>query len=171
MGRPANLNPKRVWREDDECIRMNRAEFEAVRCLLGAINYVAIAKDDLGKRLDAVPFGKRRMAMTLGGLRASADDLIGSMKRGQCKQIRNTMDDMDMRMVPKMTPSNKSVILEKDIAKGLVDAAMEKCKGCVESAEDGQKCPLYKTLESFLPLDDYESGGLLCPYSRSEWRD
>lgn len=170
MSRPANLNPKRVWLEDDECIRMNRAEFEGMRCLLGAVSYAAHAWDDLKEHLQIIPKGKQRLAMTLGGLRAIADDLSGTMPRGQCKQMRNTMQDMDMRMVPKMTRMSQNVILDKDVAKGLVDAAMEKCRFCVEDAEGGRKCALYKTLESFLPLDSYENG-MLCPYSMSEWKD
>jgi len=170
MARPADLSPKRVWLEDDECQRMNRAEFEATRCLLGALSYVTHANDDLQKRMVMIPHGKQRMAMLLGSLRALTDDIIGTMTRGQCKQIHNTMEDMEMRMVPKLTSMSQNVILDKDLAKGLVDAAMMKCRGCVESPEDGQKCALYKLLESFLPLDTYE-GGMLCPYSVSEWTD
>lgn len=170
MERPASLSPKRVWLDEDECQRMNRSEFEATRCLLGAISYVAHANDDLQKRMTIIPHGKQRMSMVLGGLRAMADDVIGTMPRGQCRQIRNTMEDMEMRMVPKLTSMSRNVILDKDVAKSLVDAAMEKCHGCVESHEDGQKCPLFKVFESFLPLDNYE-GGMLCPYSMSEWKD
>ena len=170
MERPAELSPKRVWLADEDCRRLNRGEFEATRCLLGAVNYAAHAKDDLQKRMEMIPHGKERMAMVLGGLKAIADDLIGTLPVGQCKQIRNTMNDMEMRMVPKLTSMSHNVILEKDVAKGLVDAAMEKCHGCVEGPEEGMKCPLYKVLESFLPLDSYENG-MLCPYSMSEWKE
>ena len=170
MERPADLSPKRIWLQEEDCKRLNRAEFEALRCLLGAVNYTAIARDDLQKRMEAIPGGKQRMNMTLGGLKAIADDLIGTVPRGQCKQIRNTMQDMEMRMVPKMASMSRNVILDKDIAKGLVNAAMEKCHGCVEDQEECRKCPLYKVLESFLPLDHYD-GGMLCPYSVSEWED
>jgi len=170
MERPAAVNPKRVWLAEEDCERLNRGEFEAVRCLLGALSYTAHAKQDLQKRLECVPGGRQRMAMVLGGLRAIADDVIGTVPRGQCKQLRNTMSDMEMRMVPKMTGMSQNVILEKDHAKALIDIAMERCRGCVEGAEEGRKCPLYKVLESFLPLDSYENG-MLCPYSRSEWSD
>ena len=170
MERPAELSPKRVWLADEDCRRLNRGEFEATRCLLGAVNYAAHAKDDLQKRMEMIPHGKERMAMVLGGLKAIADDLIGTLPVGQCKQIRNTMNDMEMRMVPKLSRMSTNVILEKDVAKGLVDAAMEKCHGCVEGPEEGMKCPLYKVLESFLPLDSYENG-MLCPYSMSEWKE
>ncbi len=168
--RPEGLSQKRIWLQEEECDRLNRSEFEAVRCLLGAVSYVAHANDDLQKRAELIPYAKQRMAMLLGGIRALADDFIGTVPRGQCKQLRNTMSDMDMRMVPKMTSMSRNVILDKDVAKGLVDAAMEKCHGCVEGPEEGMRCPLYKVLESFLPLDSYENG-MLCPYSMSEWKD
>jgi len=169
MARPANLSPKRVWMEED-CERLNRGEYEAVRCLLGAVSYVAHANEDLQKRLLSIPSGKQRMAMLLGGIKAIADDLIGTIPVGQCKQIRNTMCDMDIRMVPKRTPMSQNVIFEKDIAKALVDAAMEKCRSCAKGPEDGRMCPLYKVMESFMPLETYDNG-LLCPYSRLEWED
>ena len=170
MERPANLNPKRVWLDDADCERLNRHEYEAVRCLLGAVSYTAHAKDDLQKRLECVPGGKARMGMVLGGLRAIADDLIGTIPRGQCKQLRNTMEDMEMRMVPKLTGMSQNVILEKDNAKALIDAAREKCRGCVEDEKSCRRCRLYTLFESFLPLDTYD-GGMLCPYSMSEWKD
>ena len=170
MERPEGYSPKRVWLKEEECDRLNRSEFEAVRCLLGAVSYTAHANEDLQERMETIPYAKQRMAMILGGLRAIADDVIGTVPRGQCKQLRNTMQDMEMRMVPKMMSMSQNVILEKDVAKGLVDAAMEKCRGCVEGPEEGMKCPIYKVLESFLPLDSYENG-MLCPYSMSEWKE
>ena len=170
MERPKELSPKRVWLQEEECERLNRAEFEAMRCLIGAVSYTAHANDDLQKRLAVIPKGKWRMASALGALKAITDDLVGTMPRGQCKQMKNTMNDMEMRMVPKLAGMSRNVILDKDIAKGLVDAAMEKCHGCVEGPEEGRKCAIYKTLESFLPLDNYDNG-MLCPYSTSEWKD
>ena len=170
MERPAGLGEKRVWLQEEDCERLNRAEFEAVRCLLGAVSYTAHASDDLQKRLECLPSGKARMGMVLGGLRAIADDLVGTIPRGQCKQLRNTMSDMEMRMVPKMMGMSQNVILEKDNAKALIDTAMERCKGCVEDDISCRECGLYRVLESFLPLDTYDNG-MLCPYSTSEWKD
>lgn len=167
---PANWNPKRIWLEDADCERLNRGEYEAVRCLLGAVSYTAHASDDLKKRLECIPSGRERMNMTLGGIRAICDDIIGTIPVGQCKQLRNTMNDMEIRIVPKLAAMSQNVILEKDVAKGLIDAAMEKCRGCVETNEGGRKCALYKVLESFLPLNDYDNG-LLCPYAVSEWAE
>ena len=167
--RPKDLPPERVWLEDEDCVRLNRAEFEAVRCLLGAVNYAAHAKDDLEKRL-AIAGAQQRMLDAVSELRNVADDVIGTVPVGQCRQLKNTMTDMDLRMVPKLTPMSRNVILEKENAKALIDIAMERCHGCVEGPEEGRKCALYQVLESFLPLDSYDNG-MLCPYSMSEWKD
>ena len=169
MERPANLSPERVWLSDEEAQRLNRGEYEAVRCLLGAVNYAAHANDDLQKRMMIIPGGQQRMADALQALRDLTDDVIGTVPSGQCRQLRNTMQDMEIRMVPKYASMCGNVILEKELARGLFDAAMEKCRGCVEDARECRKCGLYAILEGTLPLDNYDS--LICPYSISEWEE
>ena len=168
--RPADLPPERVWMEEEDCTRLNRGEFEAVRCLLGAVNYAAHANDDLVKRLMIIPGGQQRMADALKELRDIADDVIGTVPMGQCKQIRNTMSDMEIRMTPKLAPMSRNIVLEKDTAKDLIDIAMERCHRCVEDQRSCRKCALYRVLESFLPLESYDNS-LLCPYSRAEWEN
>ena len=96
---------------------MTRHEFQAVQCLLGAVSYIANASEDLQKRLECIPAGKQRMAMAKGAVAAIANDLIGTMTVAQCKQMQNVMKDMDMRMVPKMSPNSKNVIMTADHAK------------------------------------------------------
>ena len=167
--RPADYAPERVWLEEEDSVRLNRGEFEAVRCLLGAVNYAAHAKDDLRNRLGIFD-GEARMDAVVQDLRDITDDVIGTIPVGQCRQLRNTMLDMEIRMVPKMSRMSQNVILEKDNAKALIDIAMERCHGCVEGPEDGKKCALYQVLESFLPLESYDNG-MLCPYSVSDWED
>ena len=167
--RPADYAPERVWLEEKDSIRLNRGEFEAVRCLLGAVNYAAHAKDDLQKRL-GIFGGEARMDAVVQGLKDITDDVIGTIPVGQCRQLRNTMQDMEIRMVPKMSRMSQNIILEKENAKALIDRAMERCRGCVEDGEKCRECGLYKVLEGFLPLDTY-GNGLLCPHSISEWID
>ncbi len=167
--RPAELNPKRVWMEEKDCERMKRSEYEAMRGLLAATSYIAHGNDDLQQRLKCIPSGKQRMRMLLGSVRALADDLIGTMTRSQCQQLRNTMQDMEIRMVPKMTGMSQNVIFDKDLAKGLIDAAQEKCHGCVEDGNGCRNCALYKVLEGIIPLENYD--GMICPYAVSEWED
>lgn len=150
--------------------RLNRGEFEAVRCLLGALNYAAHARDDLKRRADMVTDGKARMAALVDDMRAFTDEVLLTVPTGQCRQIRNTMMDMEIRMVPKLSPMSRNVVLEADVAKELIDIAMERCRGCVEDEKSCRKCALYRVLEDFLPLENYENS-LLCPYSRAEWQE
>ena len=93
MERPAGLSPKRVWLQEEDCERLNRGEFEAMRCLLGAVSYTAHAKDDLQKRLACIPDGKARMAMVLGGLKAIADDLVGTMPHAAMEKCQGCVED------------------------------------------------------------------------------
>lgn len=150
--------------------RLRRGEFEAVRGLLAALNYAAHAQDDLKDRVDSVTNGKARITVLVEGLRAFTDELLDTVPTGQCRQLRNTMLDLEIRMVPKRTPATQNVIMEKDLAKALVDKAMEKCRDCVEGPEAATGCDVYKILESLVPLDSYDNG-LLCPYNMSTWKD
>ena len=150
--------------------RLRRPEYEAVRCLLGAISYAAHARDDLKDRVDTVTNGRARMEVLVEGLKSFVDELLANVPDGQCRQLRNTMKDMEMRMIPKLTPMSQNVLMEKDNAKALIDRAMERCHGCVEDERSCLDCGLYKVLESMLPLDSYDNG-MLCPYALSEWKD
>lgn len=168
--RPLQRDTRRVWLDEKDCERMNRIEFNALRALLVVLNYAAYANDDLQTRLDTIPSGKQRLAMALGGLRAVCNDLIGTITTAQAKQIQNTMTDMIVQIIPKLAPKSQNVVFEKDIAKIIMDLAMERCKDCVEDGESCRSCELYKVLESTTPCDDYGSG-LMCPYAMAEWED
>ena len=150
--------------------RLRRPEYEAVRCLLGAVSYAAHARDDLKDRVDTVTNGRARMEVLVEGLKSFVDELLANVPDGQCRQLRNTMKDMEMRMIPRLTPMSQNVLMEKDNAKALIDRAMERCHGCVEDERSCLDCGLYKVLESMLPLDSYDNG-MLCPYALSEWKD
>lgn len=159
----------RIWPEED-CERMTRTEFEATRCLLGATSYLAHARDDLGKRLECIPGGRQRMAMLMGSVKSLSNAVIDTMTRQQAKQMHNVMRDMEMRMVPKLTPSKTNVLMPVDAAKTLVTCAQYKCRDCVAYGEEARRCELYKVLEALTPLDDY-GNGLTCPYYRAEIED
>lgn len=162
---------RRVWLDDKDCVRLTRNEVEAVRFLLGAVNYLAKAKDVLqgGPCLKRVPHGDARMRLTLGGLKSIIDDILGTVTIKQCLQLKNTMADMEMRMVPKMTPMTTNVILEQDIMKEMINLARVACKDCTRDSNTCLKCALYPNLEATVPLDDY--GGALCPYALIDWAE
>ena len=163
---------RRVWLDEKDCVRLTRTEFEAVRYMLGAVNYLAKAKDVLigGPSLQRIPHGDARMRLTLGGLKSIIDDILGTVTVKQCMQLSNTMADMDMRMVPKMTPMTTNVVIEADIAKELIDLARVACKYCTKDGVKCLKCALYPEMEAIVPLDDY-GDGMMCPYALTDWME
>lgn len=167
----AERDPRRVWLDDKDCERMTRSEVEGVRLLLGAISYVAHAKEDLERAaLARIPYGKQRMNLALGCIKAIADDLVGTMTRVQCVQIRNTMQDMEIRMVPKCTPMTNNVVMSIDLAKDLTDKARAACRECTKDGLQCRGCRLYQIMEATTPLEDY-GNGMICPYALAEWED
>lgn len=167
---PYKRDPRRVWWDEKDCERLTRSEYYGLMQIMIVLNYAAHGQDDLRERLKSIPSGNQRMAMALGGLRAICDDIVGTIPVGQAKQIRNTMQDRDVQIVPKLTARSRNVIFEESVAKALMDAAMEKCRGCVEDGESCRKCKLYKVMEAAMPLDHY-GDTVLCPYALAEWED
>ena len=88
----------------------------------------------------------------------------------QRHNINNISKDMEMRMVPKATPSKITVLLPKEDFRALVDAAQEKCVLCTDDSEECKKCKLYQLLTSILPMERYDSRSL-CPYNMAGWEN
>jgi len=154
---------------EEDCERLTAPEMRAVRWCLAALNSCAYAQDDLSRRLECIPNGKRRWRLMLGQLRALCNDLLGTIPRKQCVGINNVMHDMELRLVPKFTKWDNRVILPApDLAYIITLAKKEKCMTCVLTDAECRKCEFYKILESVAPLDDYGSGGI-CPYNMVEW--
>ena len=164
---------KTTWYQlpEEDCERLNSTEMRAVRWSLAAENSVSYAQRDLEKRLECIPEGKRRWRLMLGQLRALCNDLIGTIPVKQCKTIRNTMEDMELRMVPKGTKRDNRVVMDaKDLGYLVTLAKQERCTACVLTDAECRDCTLYKILESAVPLDDYGDGGI-CPYNLLKWED
>jgi len=153
--------------EDRE--RLTRTEMQAVRWCLAAISSIAYAQDDLASRLDCIPYGRIRWRLMLGHLRACLNDVLGTTPLKQRKTIQNVMNDMELRMVPKLSSNSQRVTMDVEDLSLLVRAAKKDyCSACILTDEECRKCELYKVLESVAPLDDYGDGSL-CPYSKEEW--
>ena len=157
------MNPKRIMWKDEDCERMVRNEYLAMRSILGAVSFLSAAKRALANRLESIPSGKQRMGMAFGAVQALADDLIGTMTTQQAKQLQNTMSDMEIQMVPKLTPNSRNAVVPIDTMTELVWAAREKCHMCTAMDQDIRECKLYRILEAVSPLEDY-GDGLVCPY-------
>ena len=155
---------------DDQCERLNRREMNAMIMLLAHLSSAAYAEKDLEHRFECIPNGKQRFRLVLGGLRAICDDLAGTISPAQCKTLYGTMKDNELRIVPKLTSGSPNLIMSKDQAKELMDAAREKCRMCTEDGESCRQCGLYQIMEALVPMENY-GNGLMCPYSLAEWRD
>lgn len=156
---------------EEECERVNRREMQALRWSLAAINSIAYAQEDLAERLECIPNGKARWRLMLGQLRSCLNDLIGTVPRKQCQTIKNVMNDMELRMVPKMTPNTNRVAMGVEDLSYLVDHAKKDiCMACVMTGDECRKCELYKILESIAPLEDWGQS-TICPYSKEDWWD
>ena len=163
-------DPRRVFWDDKDCERLTRHEYNAVKALLIVKCFLADARSDLRRRLESIPYGNQRMNMVFGGMNALLDDVLGTATVAQCEQLRNTMLDFEVRLMPVRTPMCRDVLMDLDVAKGLMDVAKEKCAGCTEDNESCRKCKLYQIMEATTPLEDYNNG-LLCPYNLATWEE
>lgn len=164
---------KNTWYQlpEDQCERVNRTEMQALRWSLTAVNSVAYAERDLEKRLECVPNGKARWRLMLGQLRALCNDLVGTIPEKQKNAVRNVMSDMEVRLVPKMTPYDKRIVMGVDDLSYIVaHAKKDICLGCTYSGDECRQCELCRILEGIAPLQDWGSDAL-CPYSREDWWD
>lgn len=158
------------WPKED-CERVNHQEMVALRWCLAAINSVAYAKDDLAKRLECIPAGRRRWAMLLGSFRSLMDELLATVPTKQCLSIRNVMDDMELRMVPKFTPKSNRVSMDvADLSYIVNHAKKDICSACILNGDECRQCELYQILESIAPRKDWGSS-TICPYMKDDWMD
>ncbi len=163
-------DPRRYWLDEKDCERLTRSEFNALRSMLTVVSFFAEAKKDLDKRLECVPYGRQRMNLAFGAMKALMDDVIGTITKAQAQQLQNTINDMEVRITPKVMPMGQTVIMDLNIAKDLTDCAKEKCIGCTEDGESCRKCKLYQIMEATTPLEDY-GDGMLCPYNLATWEE
>ena len=155
---------------ENERERVTRTEMHTLQWLLNALSSVCYAEDDLKSRLECVPNGRQRLKLNIGQLRSLLRDLFGTIPERQRRQIQNSAQDMEVRLVPKMTPRKISLVLEEETAKELVNAAQAKCKyDCVPDLDGDRNCELCKILEAVIPLEKYDSA--TCPYWHAEWED
>ena len=155
---------------DDQCERLTKTEMHSVQWLLNAVSTLRYAETDLKKRLECVPSGNQRLRLAIGQLGSLLRDVLGTVSDRQRRQIRNTAQDMEVRLVPKLTAQKASIVLDEETARELVDAAQAKCRWeCVPDFEGDRKCDLCKILEAVVPLENYDS--VSCPYWRAEWED
>lgn len=154
----------------DDAWDVTRNEKMAILFLMNTVSAMMDARDDLNDRISRIDGGKE----LLDTMTDSAEKLLSEVRRtiptDQRVSINNVSKDMEMRMVPKMTPSKTTVMVQKEDFRQLVDSAQVKCRECTDDSEECKTCGLFKLLKNVVPLERYD-GTFLCPYNMAGWEN
>lgn len=152
----------------DDAVRLNRSEKISMIVLAYAATILDDLQKEIGSRLEMIPDGKERLAEMTRKTDELLNDLRLTVPINQRLNLQNTALDYEIRLVPRATPSETSVVMRKEEFKDLVDIARTKCRECTDDTDACKNCQLYQLLTVLLPLDDYD-GTFLCPYNLGEW--
>ena len=94
---------------DRECVRVTRQEMNACKLMTSLVSVVAYAKDDLRERLELVPDGQHRMETALTVIDNLLRDLCGTINIRQAKQLLNAAKELEVRLVPRMSPDHTTM--------------------------------------------------------------
>lgn len=159
------VNPSRPDAEN-----LTKSEKRALMFLSNLAGTLFDAKDDLKERVKMLEDGEKRLDDLAEGSLKLLNDLRTTIPMRQRNTLNNTALDYEYRLVPKLTPSSKSVVVAKEDFRELVDAAQYRCRECIEDSESAKKCKLYQILASTVPLEYYPDMGL-CPYNLAGWEN
>ena len=152
----------------EDAVRMTRSERIAMIVLAHAATVFEDLQEELKDRLKMIPDGAERLREVSEKTDALLFELRPTIPMKQRESLSNVALDMEMRIVPKNTPSETSVVMTKDEFRELVDLARVQCRECVMDTEECEKCSLFQLLTAVLPMEDY-NGWTLCPYNLGEW--
>jgi len=149
--------------------RLVRNEMNTLKRFAAAFSEFLFAKDELTNRLKTIQDGEQRLDEIIEKTDSLFAEILETAPENQIKQLKNTLSDYRFELIPKLHPGSTNIIMTKDQAKELVNLAQEKCKTCIEYANDAQNCSIYKLLEKTALPDHYDT--IICPYSLAEWAD
>lgn len=148
---------------------MTRSEKRAMPYLMSAVGVLEEVHNDLRKRLEDVENGNERMdAFRAEGMKL-LEEIRVTIPEEQRWTLANMALDMEMRLMPKQTPSSRCSVVPNEDLRTLIDAAQAKCAGCADDSEECKKCKLFRLLVKLIPLERYDS--YLCPYNLAAWED
>lgn len=159
------VNPSR-----EDAWDVTRGEKLSILFLMNTVSAMMDSRDELRDRVSRIDGGQELMDTMCEVSERLLTEIRMTIPTAQRHNINNISKDMEMRMVPKATPSKTMVLVEKETFRTLVDAAQAKCRDCADTPEEGQKCELFKLLKVIVPLDRYD-GTLLCPYNEIGWEN
>ena len=147
---------------------VTRKEKMSILFLMNTVSAMMDSRDELRDRLSRIEGGQELMDTMCESAQKLLTEIRKTIPNAQRHNINNVSKDMEMRMVPKATPSKTTVLVQKEEFRTLVDAAQAKCRDCADTPEEAEKCELFKLLKVVIPLDRY-TGTLMCPYNEIGW--
>lgn len=165
MNRQQFVTPSR-----EDAWDVTRHEKMSVLFLMNTVSAMMDGREELRDRLSRIDGGQEMMDTMCSTAEKLLTEIRRTIPTAQRHNINNISRDMEMRMVPKATPSKTTVLVQKEEFRTLVDAAQAKCRDCADTPEEGRKCELFKLLTVIVPLDRYD-GTMLCPYNELGWEN
>lgn len=147
---------------------LNRNEKLAMMYMVCLTSTLAYAQEDMKDRYGQIEGGTEMMNNALDWTKKIMNALFDTIPDKQVKNIWNTANECEMRMMPKFTPNRTDMLVDKETLRELIDAAHIKCRECVNDSDEAKKCKIYELSATLVPLEEYPDGGL-CPYSLAEW--
>ena len=154
----------------DDAWMVTRREKLSILFLMNTVSATLDSREELKDRISKIDGGPEMMETLCEVAEKLLTEIRRTIPTEQRHNINNVSKDMEMRMVPRATPSKTMVVMQKDEFKALVDAAQAKCHDCVDDTEECRKCELYRLLTVILPMDAYDVGNL-CPYNMAGWEN
>lgn len=154
----------------DDAWNVTRNEKIAILFLMNTVSAMMDSRDDLKDRVSRIDGGAELMDTMVNSAEKLLTEIRRTIPTEQRMNINNVSKDMEMRMVPKMTPSKTTVLMQKEDFRQLVDAAQIKCRECTDDSEECKACRLFKLLKNVVPLERYD-GTFLCPYNMAGWEN
>ena len=154
----------------DDAWDVTRQEKMSILFLMNTVSAMMDSRDELKDRVSRIEGGAELMDTMVNSAEKLLTEIRRTIPTEQRMNINNVSKDMEMRMVPKMTPSKTTVLVQKEEFRQLVDAAQVKCRDCTEDNVQCRECGLFKLLKVVLPLDTYD-GTFLCPYNMAGWEN
>ena len=165
MSRPPFATPSR-----EDAWDVTRPEKLSILFLMNTVSSMMDSRDELRDRVSRIEGGPEMMDTMCEVSEKLLTEIRRTIPEKQRHNINNISKDMEMRMVPKATPSKTTVLMQKEEFRALVDAAQEKCLLCTDDSEECKACKLYQLLTVVLPMDRYDAGNL-CPYNMAGWEN
>lgn len=147
---------------------MNNDERSNMVFFTNAVSTLNEFSDRMQKRLGMVEDGQARAQELAEKSLKLLNDIRVTIPEKQRRNLYSMSIDLEMRMVPKLTPLKPLKVIPQDDFKELVDAAKVKCTECTLDENECEQCKLFKIFINVLPLSEYKAS-FLCPYNLATW--